>query len=718
MSRTFLGQLILRLQDQMSGKAKRAATDVTGSMKMIEDRARRLAGVQWGVGFQRQMEKMGASAKEFDQVRRSWDRLQQDLRSRNLGTALQKSEVGAWKVATLSHLAEVRSSMRSTEKEARRIGLAMKLALKPAYIAMGGYSGAYMVGHGASMALAAASEDRRVQAEAKYSGLSGGERGKIDTRANDLSEKYRLNKSQIYEVMKEASLSMPSTDSALAVSDDMAKAFLVLSNALGSTEQAIAGLRSFNKAMDNIEQVSPDEYRFGLENYMKAQQVIGKDIDPDAFAQAIKYSRSAGKVVSPEFLFKWLPMLIAETGGSDAGTKLRAGFDQFVVGRASKKSLLAQKEYGIRSEDGKLLGEEAFGENPIKWIYDVLLPQLEKKGFNKDNEVELARVVGELTNNRLSSDLIMSGILSFAQYRRLVEERLPNATGLDAANQVQADNPFAAFQGFKDSISNLSSAIMPMTTISQGLNSFADGLNAFTAKVREGDPSIATGLAVGGIAAAGFGTYKIGSAIYGLITAGTNLNAAALALQQAAAMQGGGGAGELLEGKNSGKAGWFALMLKAKNLSLAAAPGLAAGALTYSPGSFEEQVAQQQKNKEQMQRMAGFFSSKHFWLGKGADPDVNVKDAFGIKLGRPDTGASPEAMDEILSSSADVGRQMAENLSVTAKPNVDGSGIKSALADAKELKAVLGSLGSLVATAQQKVDVQMRRSFADYGVSP
>lgn len=75
MSRTFLGQLILRLQDQMSGKAKRAATDVTGSMKMIEDRARRLAGTQWGVGFQRQMEKMGASAKEFDLVRRSWDRL-------------------------------------------------------------------------------------------------------------------------------------------------------------------------------------------------------------------------------------------------------------------------------------------------------------------------------------------------------------------------------------------------------------------------------------------------------------------------------------------------------------------------------------------------------------------------------------------------------------------------------------------------------------------
>lgn len=620
--------------------------------------------------------------------------------------------------------------MRSTEKEARRIGLAMKLALKPAYIAMGGYSGAYMVGHGASMALAAASEDRRVQAEAKYSGLSGGERGKIDTRANDLSEKYRLNKSQIYEVMKEASLSMPSTDSALSVSDDMAKAFLVLSNALGSTEQAIAGLRSFNKAMDNIEQVSPDEYRFGLENYMKAQQVIGKDIDPDAFAQAIKYSRSAGKVVSPEFLFKWLPMLIAETGGSDAGTKLRAGFDQFVVGRASKKSLIAQKEYGIRSEDGKLLGEEAFGENPIKWIYDVLLPQLEKKGYNKDNEVELARVVGELTNNRLSSDLIMSGILSFAQYRRLVEERLPNATGLDAANQVQADNPFAAFQGFKDSVSNLSSAIMPMTTISQGLNSFADGLNAFTAKVREGDPSIATGLAVGGIAAAGFGTYKIGSAIYGLITAGTNLNAAALALQQAAAMQSGGGITDLVDGKKGGgKRGLLGLLAGGAGSVLRSPLGKAgawgAFALALQKGldqsptkdpSMMDPERLVQKHNEYRDRLSPWQAATTPNY-PASPPNAGFRD----QMMRPVSslsGSSPEAMNEILQSSEIVGRQMAENLSVTAKPNVDGSGIKSALADAKELKAVLSSLGSLVATAQEKVDSQMRRSFADYGVSP
>jgi hypothetical protein len=72
--------------------------------------------------------------------------------------------------------------------------------------------------------LIAASNERRVQAEAKYAGLDAGERGRIDTRADELAERYRLQKSQIYEVMKEASLSMPSTDAALNVSDEMARA--------------------------------------------------------------------------------------------------------------------------------------------------------------------------------------------------------------------------------------------------------------------------------------------------------------------------------------------------------------------------------------------------------------------------------------------------------------------------------------------------------------
>ncbi|MBF6992730.1 hypothetical protein, partial [Cupriavidus sp. IK-TO18] len=183
---------------------------------------------------------------------------------------------------------------------------------------------------------------------------------RINSQSDYLSGKYRLSKSQIFEVMKEASLSMPSTDAALAVSEKMAQAFLILSNAMGS-EGAISGLRQFNKAMDNIEKVTPKEYTNYLENFMKAQQVAGMDIDPGAYAQAIKYARSSGKVYGDDFMSKWLPFLIAETGGSDAGTQIRAAFDQFIVGRASKKAIKAQEEYGIRSSDGQLIGgDKAF----------------------------------------------------------------------------------------------------------------------------------------------------------------------------------------------------------------------------------------------------------------------------------------------------------------------------------------------------------------------
>lgn len=185
---------------------------------------------------------------------------------------------------------------------------------------------------------------------------------------------------------------------------------------------------------------------------------------------------------------------------------------------------------------------------------------------------------------------------------------------------------------------------------------------------------------------------------------------------------GGSGAGDLINGTNGngGRAGWLAaLVLRVRSLGLAAAPGLMAEGLAYTPGdTFEKQVENQARYRADLQRAAGYFSSKNFWLGKAADPNFNAKEQFGIKTGLPNVGASPKAMDEILRQSADVGRQMAESLSVTATPNIDTSSIDAAQAKIDRVKASLGSLGSMISEAQAKIDAQMRRSFSDYGISP
>lgn len=703
MARTLVGRLQLVVQ----AMGLKEADKVQNSMRDIEATAKRLSSASWGINFQRQLEKLALSSQQIDDTRRAWSRLEKDIASRGIGKALQKNEIAAWKSATLGHFASVRMGMKHTEAEAKRIGKSIQNALKPAYLMLGGYTGTYIGSMAGREALIAASEGRRVQAEAKYSGLSEDERGKINSQADKLSRKYRLSKSQIYEVMKEASLSMPSTDAAIAVSEEMARAFLVLAN-MSDAENAIGGLRAFNKAMDNIEKVKPEEYGFYLENFMKAQQVAGKDIDPDAFAQALKFARSSGKVYGDSFLSQWLPFLIAETGGSDAGGQIRAAFDQFIVGRASKKAMKAQEKYGVRGADGQLVGgDKAFTENPIKWVHDYLIPQLTKSGVDMTDETAVAKVLGEITNNRLSSDLLSRIVFSFEQYQRLVEERLPKASGLDAADDVQKDNPFAAWQGFKDSLKNLSDAMMPMEQISSGLNTFADTINRFQQAIRDGNPAVSKGLAAAGIAGGAFATWKVASGIWGLITAGAALHSAAAALTAAAVAQGGGQVlADVTKPKGpKGSAAWLALLGRLGPwLTMLSLSGDTPGG-----GSWRDDP-----------RSSLFLTNKRIAESKDGraerERDSSV-DGF-MRSGGPNREGG---IHQALNGETPIDRMLAgmETLSsTTATPLVDSSSIDVALAKAKQLLSVLQSAAAASVTASSGVDKELRRSFSDYGVSP
>ncbi|MER9125423.1 hypothetical protein NKH81_20410 [Mesorhizobium sp. M0959] len=699
MARTLVGRLQLVVQAMGLGEAKK----VEGAMSSIERAAKRLSSAQWGQNFQHQLEKMALGARELDAVRKSWNGLQRDIASRGLTAALKKSEISAWKTATLGQFAAVRSSMRQTEKEALRIGRALKGALRPAYVMAGGYTGAYMAGTWGREALNAASEAQRVRAEAKFAGLSGSEQSQITSRAEELSGKYRLALSDVLDMLKETTLSMPNVDAALKVSDANARAQLLIDNTFGSGA-GVQGVRAFAKSMDLLERLDPNQYISMLDGFVKMQQILGKDIDPSSYYEAVKYSRTGGKVGSDEFMSTYLPMLIAETGGANAGNSIRAGFDQFVIGRASKQALAAQESYGLR-KDGKLVGQDEFGANPIKWIYDVLLPQLEKQGVDTQDKTELARVVGQLSSNRLSSDEVIGAILNMQQVFRYLDKRVPNAAGLSAADDVQKLNPFAAYSGFKGSLANLSDAVLPMEAIGAGLNRFADYINAFTKKVREGDSAILGATGAIGLGAAGLGAWKTGTAVYGLITAGTNLNVAAAALQAAAVAQGGGG---VLAGGAAGAAGKKGI--GAMLMNPWALGALVGGAAVWKfihdtsasnardnrlppPKVYSQGATQDRDNYHRMFDGVPFEGGWHR-VGRGAAPPPGVAEA------------------------KQAGQEMQSALSPTGKPTVDVSALQQAVALAQQFLGLMNKAMAASQNATGTVDAQIRRAHSDFGVAP
>ncbi|WP_223613598.1 phage tail tape measure protein [Phyllobacterium calauticae] len=748
MAKTFLGQLVLRLQDEMSGKAKKAATDVTRSMKKIEDHARRLAGAQWGTNFQRQIEKMGASARELEIVRRSWDRMHKDMQSKNLGTAMRKSEIGAWKVATLSHLAQVRSGLRSTEKEAQRSAKAIKAAmsavLRPAYVAAGGYTGAYMVNNLGREAVTASSERQREYFRQKMANIPEKEREQMFQRSSELSQQYpSVNITDIMEMARSARNTMGSTEQGMKILDGMVRAMVTLQSSKGvdaATDQLMRMLRG----IDNLGKNSNGD--IGVKNVLdiidgvtKAAQIEGADLDPGKMFEFARRAKIAGPGLSTDFLMTTAPAFMQDMSAEGFGSALSSAYQAFVIGANSnsgKVNINEQRRLGLRKGEGNgdLVGSDLFGTNPYQWVKEYLMPALTKDGVDLNNETAVSKAVAKTTKNTNASGMLTRMITQSDQTERLIN-LYGRSMGTDAADQARFQDPFVAYKGFLESFKNLAAAVgeSAMPVIVPGLNAISDAVNSFSAMVKAGDPTVATGLGVAGVGAAAFGTYKVGAAIYGLITAGTNLNVAALALQQAAAMQGGGAAGDLLvTGKGGGKKGILGMLaggagsiLKSPigkgGAWLAALYALQRG-LDESPTKDPSMMDPEQlvrKHNAYRDRMNPSHAvsmpnytpvpeNKGFWEQMMAPVS---------SVGQP-AGASSDQMDDILRRSADIGRQVVENLSVSAKPEVDGSGIKAALADARELKAVLAGLGSVITAAQDRINSEMRRSFSDYGVSP
>lgn len=93
MARTFIGQLILRLQAQGLNEAKR----VESAVSQIERAAKRLSASPWGANFQRQLDKLGVSSQQIHDVRRSWNSLHNDMNRRGLSEAMKKSDIAAWR---------------------------------------------------------------------------------------------------------------------------------------------------------------------------------------------------------------------------------------------------------------------------------------------------------------------------------------------------------------------------------------------------------------------------------------------------------------------------------------------------------------------------------------------------------------------------------------------------------------------------------------------
>ena len=518
---------------------------IAGKFKSISDSASAMGKIKpiqsWGNRFQKDVDALKASGKEIDTVRKSWESFNTALQSGGkLKSSSMRAALGEWKTQTLSDLRLVRASVAETERAqsklfkgaGRGVGLAAKIA---------GVGGAgYAAQRGVRATAKAGATTVRESARDYLSGLSDDESKVIKGEAMGISSRFNsLDAPTMHERLRDTAMSMRSVPKALEMGDTLARGQVVMQSMVGK-DKAGEQSRKFFKGLDTLgKNQSPDEVRQLYDGYIKAQGVEGNDMDLGDLFTVAKMSKSAGATLDNRFLMATAPGLMQDMGSARLGTSLGSSMSQVIGGRATANSKEAQEKYGLRDKKGNFKNSNEIMSNPFDYAMNRLIPALEKKGVDVNDNVAVTKATSALFSNQLVGDLFNKMITQREQYKAK-NDQYQKAPGLAAAEELPKRDPFVAAEGFLAQLRNmaasLSEPVFPLAT--SALTGLSGAMGRFAKQFSE-DTGLVQAAKVGGgtavaSAAGALGVYGA-KATYQWFTGAGKLTASATALDASAA---------------------------------------------------------------------------------------------------------------------------------------------------------------------------------------
>lgn len=776
MAQTFIGNLILRLQENVSAGAKKAAgalrgldaaakqvgSNGSGAAKLkqqidgITAAAQRMASVPWGANIQAQFNRLGAGAKDLDKIRQSWDALQARISAGGLTGKLKSNEIAAWRQSVVGHLTAVRAQAKSTQSAFAAMQRGMANAMKPVYTAAGLGTGAYVGGRLGRAGLTAASERQREYFRQQMASLPAGERDQIAQRSAELTQQFpSVDATQIMEMARNARNMMGDTPRGLAVLEDMVKGLVTLQSTKG-TDVASTEISRMLKGIDNLGQNSAGMLGINntkqiIDGLIKAVQIEGKDLDVGKLFDFARRAKIAGPGLSTDFIFGTAPAMMQDMTAEGFGTALSSAYKSFVVGdrsQAGKTYMQAQQRMGLRSgltlnkrggveNKGQFAGDDLLARNPFEWVKQHLMPALEKSGVDLKDDQAVTKAISGLSANTNATGMLARMVTQREQIERLIG-LYSKAMGTSAAPEAAGKDPFVAYQGILSSLNNLAAAIGEgvLPTIVPGLNALSGAINSMAAGVQKMDPTMLTALGAAGLAGGAFAGYKIVAGVAAMLSAGPALNLAAGNLTAAAVALRGGAAANAVGGAAGGAAaGGAAAVWGARLLRVARFGGWTSLALgfydllsrgyepekgdidTVKPGEAHNNYLKKRRKaaaafKEEQDAQ---FQSALPW--SESNRETQRAKAFS-GLGSQSPSVDTSSIDAAQAKSASAGAEIVKKLGVSVAPQVDTSSIQSALALVQQLIAALRGVGPAGSAAGAAVGRELRAAQSDFGVSP
>lgn len=527
----------LRSIAERLGKQKSPALD--GTAKSVRDAtaaakaaARELGAVDFSSRFVKDLQKLKATPAEINKIATAWHNLNRETTAAGMrrGAFEQLKLRRDFENAHLREIVAIRAAREEHERYRNSVSRVAGRTIRMAAGAAGLYGGAHAVERAGRATAVAGAESRRETVREKLAGMTPEEVARVNATAVDLAGKFpSVGMVDIRALARGARNLTGDTAKGLALLPDIVKAQVAIQTATGGSGDG--ELDQILKSADIAGlQDDPKRFRAFLDNFAKAVQVEGRQLNAGEYLSFFKRAKMAGAGFGDDFIAAAAPSLMQELGGATAGTALATYYQQMAGGRIKKEQLQNQKNAGLRDEKGVLVDRKDFIADPFEWTQKHIKPLLDKQGIDVNDRQSALDFLTPLTSDRNAAEVVAKFILQADQIRRN-RKMYGGAAGIDAADTIRQEDPFVAATSAMNALKNAAAALadpaLPAATA--GLNGMADVLNGLAKKLRD-DPklaenastvatSAATGAGILGVIRAGAALFA-GSGVSGAIGAG------------------------------------------------------------------------------------------------------------------------------------------------------------------------------------------------------
>jgi len=431
-----------------------------------------------------------ATGPAFDQVAAKIGRISRAANALNRDVQKQLN---------MAHVAERQASR--LERSSQVIGSGLKAAAGAA----AAYEGSRAVRAIADHTVRSASDRGHEETRMAAGGMTPAEIKEANELAGSISRKYpSMSQTEVMHTARNVRSVVGHFEEATKILDPLMKLRVV---ALGAHPEKAAELgEDFDKLIKGMEikGVTQDlgKFQHYIDGMAKAINVFGDTLRPTDYYEMFKYGRAATNALSDDFMLKTARAmaLAQELGGSSAGKALSSFYTQFIGGKMSNKSLAQLQEYGLLTDESKIIktktgnvkgilpgaimGQEYLqpgSTDPYAWVNNVLIPQLRKKGVTEPAKIQ--EVIAALASQTTTAQ--MMSIFATQQARIEKDKHLvEGARGVDAADLFQKQDPKIIRKSiesqFDNMLGNTATPFLPMTN--KGLNWLTSGLSYMSEK--------------------------------------------------------------------------------------------------------------------------------------------------------------------------------------------------------------------------------------------